>query len=48
MNAWFDNDNQGMSYSLSEDVGAPELRNPNHSAIRASSWLARAFHRMLG
>ena len=48
MNAWFDNDNQGMSYTLSEDVGAPELRNPRHSAIHAQSWLGRIFQRMLG
>lgn len=28
---------------LAEDAGAPELRNPRNSAIRASSWLARLF-----
>ena len=48
MNAWFENANMGMSFSLSEDVGAPELRNPNHSAMRANSWLAGMIRRVLG
>ena len=47
MNAWFENRNQGMSYCLSEDVGAPELRNPRNSAMRAQSWLGRMLRRVL-
>ena len=35
-----------MSTMLAEDAGAPELRNPNNSAIRARSWLARLFRKM--
>lgn len=35
-----------MSTMLAEDVCAPELRNPNNSAIRALGWLKRLFKRM--
>ena len=38
---WYDNSNLRMSYALSEDAGAPELRNPKYSAIRAKSWISR-------
>ena len=48
MNTWYDNANQSMSICLSEDVGAPELRNPRHSALRAESWLGRMLRRVLG
>ena len=34
---WYDNSNLRMSYALSEDAGAPELRNPKYSAIRAKT-----------
>ena len=48
MNAWYETVGQGMSMFLSEDVGAPELRNPRHSAIRANSWLGHMLRRVLG
>ena len=48
MNAWYETESMGMNYSLSEDVGAPELRNPKHSAMRANSWLASVIRRVLG
>lgn len=50
-NAWIKEDlnmyntTSYMSTMLAEDVCAPELRNPNHSAIRARGWLARLFRR---
>ena len=37
------NNNQNWSVQLAEDVNAPELRNPRHSAIRAQGWFARLF-----
>ena len=48
MNAWYETIGQGMSMYLSEDVGAPELRNPRHSAMSAKSWLGRMLRRVLG
>ena len=35
--------NNYMSTLMAEDVGAPELRNPNHSAIRSRSLFSRLF-----
>ena len=48
MNAWYETENMGLCYSLSEDVSAPELRRVENSAIRAESWLGRVFHRVFG
>ena len=39
MNNWYCTAN--MSTMLAEDAGAPELRNPIHSGIRARGWLFR-------
>ncbi len=30
-----------LSRLMAEDAGAPELRDPVHSAVRATGWLAR-------
>ena len=35
-----------MAAMLSEDVNAPELRNPRHSGMRFASWLKRLIGRM--
>ena len=43
MNNWYDNHISNFAFTLSEDVYAPELRNPNNSAIRFTGWLARIF-----
>lgn len=43
MNHWFQMQGLNMAALLSEDVGAPELRNPKHSAIRFNGWFARLF-----
>ena len=49
MNAWYEEEGMGLSRALSEDVGAPELRNPNHSASRGGrSWLSRMMMRVFG
>ena len=47
MNAWYEIAGRDMSSYLSEDVGAPELRNPRNSAMRAQSWLGRMLRRVL-
>ena len=41
---WFDMNAMQMSRMMSEDVCAPELRNPKYTALRQrrSSWLLRA------
>ena len=39
MNNWMNNAN--MASILSEDVNAPELRNPLYSGMRFTSWLKR-------
>ena len=41
MNVYFGTSN--LSRLMAEDAGAPELRNPIHSGMRASGWLARLF-----
>ena len=42
MNNWFVVNDMRMSAQLSEDVHAPELRNPENTAIRkGKGWLAR-------
>ncbi len=40
---WYDRNDMVMSFVLSEDAGAPELRNPQESALTARSWLTRLF-----
>ena len=34
-----------IANQLAEDAGAPELRNPLNSGMRAESWLSRLFGR---
>ncbi len=41
MYAWYENNSMNIAALLSEDVGAPELRSPRLSGIRADSWLSR-------
>ena len=36
MNTWFSVNTCNMAYLLAEDTGAPELRNPLNSGIRAT------------
>ena len=48
MNAWYETENMGLCYSLSEDVNAPELRSPKNSAIHAGNWLTHVIHRIFG
>ena len=44
MNTWYDNNRTaGIAALLAEDAGAPELRNPRHSAMRSFGWLTRIF-----
>ena len=43
MYSW--NEYARMTFALAEDVHAPELRNPRHSALRARGWLARLLGR---
>ena len=44
MNTWMNTYTINMAVLLSEDVGAPELRNPEVSAIRKrGGWLFRVF-----
>lgn len=38
---WYDRNDMVMSFVLSEDALAPELRNPKGSALTGRSWLAR-------
>ena len=46
MNTWIITQTANMATLLSEDVGAPELRNPRVSGIHSlGSWLLRAFKR---
>lgn len=48
MNAWYETENMGLCYSLSEDVSAPELRRVENSAIRAENWLTRFVRHIFG
>ena len=49
MNAWYETENMGLCYSLSEDAGAPELRSPANSAIHSRGGLmGRLLHRIFG
>ena len=41
MNNWYDMSNMHLSSRLSEDAGAPELRNPMSGAMRSRSLLAK-------
>ena len=42
MNNWFVTSDMRMSAQMSEDVHAPELRNPENTAIRkGKGWFAR-------
>lgn len=43
MNNWYNDHMSYFSIILCEDVCAPELRNPNNSAIRSTGWLRRFF-----
>ena len=43
MNNWNNDTMSHFSVMLCEDVCAPELRNPNNSAIRSAGWLKRLF-----
>ena len=42
---WLNTRAYGFSTLLAEDAGAPELRNPRHSAMRSRGWLSRWFKR---
>ncbi len=43
MNTWYNTIGINIASQLAEDTGAPELRNPNHSAMRSQGWLSRLF-----
>lgn len=43
MNTWYNGYGMNIASVLAEDTGAPELRNPRHSAARGTSWLVRLF-----
>ena len=43
MNNRYDDHMSRFSSMLCEDVCAPELRNPNNSALRATGWFKRIF-----
>ena len=43
MNNRYNDYTSHFSNMLCEDVCAPELRNPNISAIRSTGWLKRIF-----
>ena len=43
MNNWYNDHMSLFSSMLCEDVCAPELRNPNNSAIRSAGWFKRIF-----
>ena len=46
MNTWMNTTAAGMATLLSEDVGAPELRNPRVSAMRRrGGWLRRVLRK---
>ena len=40
---WYDRNDMVMSVVLSEDAGAPELRNPLGSALTIRGWISRLF-----
>lgn len=44
MNTWFGANACGMAYLMAEDTGAPELRNPMNSALRADREARGAAH----
>ena len=43
MNTWYNENTINIASMLAEDAGAPELRNPRNSAIRARGFIARLF-----
>ncbi len=48
MSMWYENGNANLAILLSEDSGAPELRNPLTSGIRARGWLSRLLKKKNG
>ena len=44
MNNWYNTTVPNMAYLMAEDAGAPELRNPLNSAIRANRSRRPAAH----
>lgn len=43
MNTWYNESAVNIASMLAEDAGAPELRNPRNSAIRARGLIVRLF-----
>ena len=48
MNDWMNDDNMRMTVCLSEDVGAPELRNPLNYGMYKGSWLMKIVRTIRG